>query len=120
MKLTLGFDILDAIKTVEYAAQSTAEKLRGEIKGINIDYTPQDKLQLVATDARRMAMAPVSLTKADKEAKKGMSLTIPGEEVDKIKDMLTQAKNDYASFDIERVEQDLAAFYHYTIEYYYP
>lgn len=109
MKLTVNFEILDVLKTVEYA-QGTDES-RKFLMGVNLDYTVEDGLKLVATDAKRMAIVPASVKSADKEAQKGVSMTIPTEEINRIKKLLTEAKDRAEDFDIERIDQDLAALH---------
>ena len=103
MKLGLSTDMLDGIRAVEHA-QSTEIGKRNFLCGVNLGYTQTDGLRLTATDGRRLAMAQLQSNGEGEN----MSMTIPTEELEILKEMLGQKS---AHVSVEQIDEDMAAFY---------
>lgn len=103
MKLGLSTDFLAGIAAVEHA-QLTEIGKRDFLCGINLEYTQEDGLRLIATDGRRLSMAQLP---SDGNGE-SMSATIPTEEINILKEVIGEKS---VEVNIERIDADMAAFY---------
>jgi RNA polymerase sigma-70 factor (ECF subfamily) len=106
MKLNLGLpsEFLNGIETVEYAQSSEEDGKRYSLWGINLEYTKECGLRLIATDGKRMAVAQLPHRNGNGD----ISIIIPTEELSILKEYL--AGKD-AEVSIEQIDENMAAFY---------
>lgn len=104
MRIGLGKsqDVLDAIKTVEYA-QST-ESSRYFLNGIHIESTREFGLRMVATDGKRMVVAQLPVN----DNKEEFSAIVLRDEIDMLKEALQQENADVS---MEKIDESTSAFY---------
>jgi RNA polymerase sigma-70 factor (ECF subfamily) len=103
MKLGLSTDILDGIRAVEYAQSAEIEK-RQFFCGVNLEYTQEHGLRLIATDGKRMAVAQLPGDGGEED----ISMTIPTEELGILKEAM---EGKPAAVSVEQIDEDMAAFY---------
>lgn len=106
MKLNLGLssEILNGIKTVEYAQSSEKDGKRYSLWGINLEYTKECGLRLIATDGKRMAVAQLPHRNGNGD----ISIIIPIEELSILKEYLAEKDTEVS---IEQIDGNMAAFY---------
>jgi len=102
MNLGHSNNILEGIKAVE-CAQSSEPENRHFLCGVELEYTREDGLRLIATDGRRMAVAQI----AGNENESNTKMLIPTDEVELLKEFLGQTNDDVI---VEKLDKDLAAF----------
>lgn len=103
MELGLSTDILGGINAVEHAQCIEPEK-RNFLCGIFLEYTQADGLRMVATDGRRLAITQLPGNGGGED----MSMTIPTEELEILKEALSQQT---AAVSVEQIDGDMAAFH---------
>jgi hypothetical protein len=103
MKLGISNNVLDGVKAVEYAQCIEPEKRRF-ICGVNLEYTAENGLRLIATDGKRMAVAQLPGDGGEED----ISLIIPTEELTILKEALERKS---AVVSLDRIDENLAAFY---------
>jgi DNA polymerase III sliding clamp (beta) subunit (PCNA family) len=103
MKLGFSTDILEGIRAVEYA-QNIEDEKRQFLCGVNLEYTREHGLRLIATDGKRLAVAQLPSDGAEED----MSITIPTEELGILKEAM-EGKS--AAVSVGQIDENLAAFY---------
>jgi len=103
MELGLSVNVLNGIRAVEYA-QSAEHEERHFLCGVNLEYTREHGLRLIATDGKRMAVTQLPGDGGEED----VSMIIPTEELDILKEAM-EGKSAVVS--VELIDKNIAAFY---------